>query len=127
MGSIPGSGRSPGEENGNPVWYSCLGNPMDRGALQATVHGVAKTQMRLSMHRELIKGKGISGVYTAKEERGKGYAYNLVYTLSKKCLDEGSEYCVLYTDAENPISNHVYEKMGYIQRVECEELEFIKE
>lgn len=76
--------------------------------------------------RELIKGKGISGVYTTKEERGKGYAYNLVYTLSKKCLDEGAEYCVLYTDAENPISNHVYKKMGYVQRVECEELEFIK-
>lgn len=74
--------------------------------------------------RDLIKGKAISGVYTPKEERGKGYAYNLVYTLSKKCLDEGAEYCVLYTDAENPISNHVYEKIGYVKRVECEELEF---
>ena len=39
---IPGSGRSPGEENGNPLQYSCLGNPMDRGACQAIVHGVAK-------------------------------------------------------------------------------------
>ena len=37
-GSIPGSGRSPGEGNGNPPQYSCLENPMDRGALQATVH-----------------------------------------------------------------------------------------
>ena len=74
--------------------------------------------------RTLIKGKCISGVYTPKEERGKGYAYELVYTLSKKCLDEGAEYCVLYTDAENPISNHVYEKIGYVKRVECEELEF---
>ncbi len=74
--------------------------------------------------RDLIKGKSISGVYTPKEERGKGYAYNLVYNLSKKCLDEGAEYCVLYTDAENPISNHVYEKIGYVKRVECEELEF---
>ena len=37
-GSIPGSGISPGEENGNPLQYSCLGNPMDRGAWQATVH-----------------------------------------------------------------------------------------
>ena len=41
-GSIPGSGRSPGEENGNPLHYSCLGNPMDRGTWQATVHEVAK-------------------------------------------------------------------------------------
>ena len=45
---IPGSGRSPGEGNGNPLPYSCLGNPMDRGAWQAIVHGVAKSQMQLS-------------------------------------------------------------------------------
>ena len=41
-GSIPGLGRSPGEGNGNPLQYSCLGNPMDRGPLQATVLGVTK-------------------------------------------------------------------------------------
>ena len=41
-GLIPGSGGSPGEANGNPLHYSCLGNPMDRGAWKATVHGVAK-------------------------------------------------------------------------------------
>ena len=42
-GSIPGSGRSPGGGQGNAVQYSCLENPMDRGALQATVLGVAKS------------------------------------------------------------------------------------
>ena len=42
-GSIPGLGRSPGEENGNPLQYSCLENPMDGGALRATVCGVAKS------------------------------------------------------------------------------------
>ena len=42
-GSIPGSGRSPGEGNGNPLQYSCLKNPMDRGAWQATVHGFTKS------------------------------------------------------------------------------------
>jgi len=42
LGLIPGSGRSTGEENGNPLQYSCLGNPMDRGAWQVTVYGVAK-------------------------------------------------------------------------------------
>ena len=41
-GSIPGSGRSPGEGNENPLQCSCLGNPMDRGAWQATVHGGCK-------------------------------------------------------------------------------------
>ena len=46
--SIPGSGRSPGGGNGNPIQYSCLENPMDREACQATVHGVAKSQTQLS-------------------------------------------------------------------------------
>ena len=46
-GLIPGLGRSPGEGNGNPLQYSCLENSMDRGAWQATVHGVAKSQTQL--------------------------------------------------------------------------------
>ena len=40
LGLIPGSGRSPGEGNGNPLQYSCLGNPMDRGDWRAAVHGL---------------------------------------------------------------------------------------
>ena len=44
MGSVPGSGRSPAVGNGNPFQYSCLENPMDRGAWWATVHGLAKSQ-----------------------------------------------------------------------------------
>ena len=44
VGLIPGSGRSPGEGNGNSFQYSCPGNPMDRGAWWATVHGVTKSQ-----------------------------------------------------------------------------------
>ena len=47
-GSIPGSGRSPEEGNSNPLQYSCLENPMDRGAWRATVHGVAKSWTLLS-------------------------------------------------------------------------------
>ena len=47
LGSIPGSGRSPGEGNGNPLQYSCLENPMDGGAWWATVHGVSKSWTRL--------------------------------------------------------------------------------
>ena len=45
--SIPGLGRSPGGGHGNPLQYSCLENPMDRGAWQATIHGVAKNQTQL--------------------------------------------------------------------------------
>ena len=47
-GSIPGSGRSPGKGNGNPLQYSCLENPMDREAWWATVHGVSKSWPQLS-------------------------------------------------------------------------------
>ena len=47
LGSVPGSGRSPGRGHGNPLQYSCLENPMDRGAWQATVHGVTKSRTQL--------------------------------------------------------------------------------
>ena len=50
MGSIPGSGRSLGKGNGNPLQYSCLENPLNRGAWQAIVHGVTKSQTQLSAH-----------------------------------------------------------------------------
>ena len=49
LSSIPGSGRLPGEGNGNPLQYSCLGNPMDKGVWQATAHGVAKSLPWLSV------------------------------------------------------------------------------
>ena len=48
LGSIPGSGRFPGEGDGNPLQYSLLENPMDRGAWQVVVHRVTKSWMRLS-------------------------------------------------------------------------------
>ena len=46
-GLIPGSGKSPGGEHGNPLQYSCLENPIERGAWQATVHGVTKSLTQL--------------------------------------------------------------------------------
>ena len=49
-GSVPGSGRSPGEENGNPLQCSCLGNPKDRRAWWAIVHGVSNSQTLPSAH-----------------------------------------------------------------------------
>ena len=56
LGLIPGLGRSPGEENGYPLQYSDLENSMDRGASEATVHGVGKSQIRLSdFHTRCIK------------------------------------------------------------------------
>ena len=50
LGSIPGSGRSPGEGNGNSLQYSCLENPMDGGAWWATVHGVAESDTTERLH-----------------------------------------------------------------------------
>ena len=78
-----------------------------------------------SSNRHLTKGKSIGNVYTPKEERGKGYAYNLVYRISKEFLDSGLEYCVLFTDDSNPISNHVYEKIGYERRADTTEILFV--
>ena len=52
LGSIPGSGRSPGEENDNSLQYSCLGNPMDGEAQQAAVHGITQSQAPLSTKQE---------------------------------------------------------------------------
>ena len=52
-GSISGLRRSPGEENGNPLQYSCLGNPMDRGTWWATVHGVSK-ESDMAKHKHAV-------------------------------------------------------------------------
>ena len=49
LGSIPGLGRSPGEQNGNLFQYSCLGNPIHRGAWRATAHGVVKIRTQQTM------------------------------------------------------------------------------
>ena len=72
LGSIPGSGRSPGEGHGNPLQYSCLENPMDSGAWWATVHRVTKSWTQLSARAKLlqiigsIKERSIKGGVLAK-------------------------------------------------------------
>ena len=63
-GSVPGLGRSPGEGNGNPLQYSCLENPMDREAWQATIHRVSKGWTRLSDFTFTLLG--ISAVQTGE-------------------------------------------------------------
>jgi len=60
VGSIPGLGRSPGGGNGNPLQYSCLGNPMDRGAWSITVHGVSKSGTQLSTQTIKIYVKNLN-------------------------------------------------------------------
>ena len=65
LGLIPGSGRSPREENGYSFQYSCLENPMDRGAWQAIVHRVAESQTQLkwlSIHEHICMAQGVSSI-----------------------------------------------------------------
>ena len=64
-GSIPGSGRLPGEGNGNPLQYSCLGNPMDRGAWRAMVHGGHKSWTRFSDYNQPTKMGVINNTFQA--------------------------------------------------------------
>ena len=63
--------------------------------------------------RKLDHGVAIAYVYTPAEFRGRGYAATNMYYLSKKLLDAGNEYCSLYVDKKNPLSNRAYEKVGY--------------
>ena len=80
---IPGLGRSLGEGNGNPLQYSCLENPMDRGAWWAIVHGVAKSQTQLSkrlninirIHLRSAVSKGLFITYLYKAN----YPQDLVF------------------------------------------------
>ena len=63
-GSIPGSGRRPGEGNGHPLQYSCLENPIDRRDWRATVHGVAQSRTRLKWLRICVRGSRDTRVIT---------------------------------------------------------------
>ena len=81
LSSIPGSGRNPGEGNGNPLQCSCLENPMDRGAQQVTVHGVARVRHDLATKplitsrdgsRRPVQGAAGGGVWGGHCVRGQG-------------------------------------------------------
>ena len=79
-GSIPGSGRSPGEGNGNPLQYYCLENPMDRGAWRATVYGAAKSQTRLNDFTSLHAVKTKCGTHRQHVQKDLKFKY-LLYTM----------------------------------------------
>ena len=100
--SISGSGwgRSPGEGNGNPLWHSCLENPMDRGTWQATVHRVTKSWTRLKRHSTHTGGSSgkestcnagdpgsIPGLGRSPEE---GNSYRLQYSCLENSMVRGA-------------------------------------
>ena len=59
-------------------------------------------------------GFSIATVYTPMEYRNRGYAAALIYNLSNKLIDEGAKYLSLFADVENPVSNYVYRKLGFV-------------
>lgn len=69
-------------------------------------------------------GIRISGVYTPPDWRGKGFASALVAHVSQRQLDAGRRFCFLYTDAENPVSNRIYQRIGYREVCECRQVLF---
>ena len=75
--SIFGSGRSPGVENGNPLQCSCLENSIDRGAWQATVRGVAKSQTRVSEHKHM-EASLVSGLFPIPSPSGPQLFWDIV-------------------------------------------------
>ena len=83
MDSVPGSRRAPGGGNGNgkPCQFSCLGNPMDRGAWRATVHGVAKSQTQLSTHKHNIS-RGPTEATSVFLPGSPTYSEQVTYSLS---------------------------------------------
>ncbi|MBY6037476.1 GNAT family N-acetyltransferase [Fictibacillus nanhaiensis] len=74
--------------------------------------------------RPNVKGVSVNLVYTPKELRGKGYASTCVAALSEYLLQEGYEFCTLYTDLANPTSNKIYQKIGYAPVCDYIELKF---
>ena len=63
--------------------------------------------------RKLVNGVAVSFVYSDRECRGKGYGLAVTYNLSKEYLNRGNDFCCLFVDKKNPISNAVYKKVGY--------------
>ncbi|MHA1914654.1 MAG: GNAT family N-acetyltransferase [Promethearchaeota archaeon] len=81
----------------------------------------------VSMARKAGKtphGNAVNGVYTPPSLRRKGYATECVAKLSKHLLDEGNNYCFLFTDLSNPISNSIYQKIGYYPITDVDEYRF---
>ena len=72
-------------------------------------------------------GIGINNVYTPPSLRRKGYATECVAKLSKQILEESNDYCFLFTDLSNPVSNSIYQKIGYRAVIDVDEIKFIKQ
>ena len=91
VSSAPGTGRSPGEGNGNSLQYSCLENPMDRGAWRATVRGAAKSQTQLNDFTSL----------TSYFIIGEGNGNSLQYSCLENPMDRGAWWATVHGVAKS--------------------------
>ena len=80
----------------------------------------------LNKARQLTRGVVLNEVYTPTQYRGRGYAQSNVYLASKTFLEEGNQYCCLFVDKKNPISNRVYQKIGYKNIGACDSYKWEK-
>jgi predicted GNAT family acetyltransferase len=74
--------------------------------------------------RQLPRGRAVGPVYTPPYLRGKGYATACVALLSQIILEKGNDYCALFTDLENPVSNSIYQRIGYRPICDFREIKF---
>jgi predicted GNAT family acetyltransferase len=105
--SVEAEGMDPEEAEKN----AALPLPQTRQLMLWEVDGVAVSMAGFTGRTP--NGIRVAWVYTPMENRGKGFAGACVAALSQKLLDDGRKYCFLYTDLNNPTSNHVYQTIGY--------------
>jgi uncharacterized protein len=105
--SVDAEGMDPGQARE----AAALPLPHSRRVLLWEVEGTAVSMAGFA--GPTPNGIRVAWVYTPPENRGKGFAGACVAALSQKLLDDGRKFCFLYTDLANPISNHVYQKIGY--------------
>ena len=96
---------------------------VDRGMMYILEDGGQPVSMAGSS-RQMPHGRAVGPVYTPPYLRGKGYATACVALLSRLILEKGNDYCALFTDLENPISNSIYQKIGYYLICDFREFKF---
>ena len=127
-GLIPGLGRSPGEGNGNPLQYSCLENPMDRGAWRATVYELARVGHNLATRLLLLHSGGsdsrestcnagdpcsISG---SERSLGEGNGNSLQYSCLENPMDRGAWWATVHGIAESDMTERRHFHLHFFSR-----------
>ena len=99
---------------------------MQNGDLFLWVNEAGEPVAMAAKARPTRHGITVNLVYTPPEQRGRGYATACVAALSQLLLDDGYQFCTLFTDLSNPVSNHIYEKIGYTVVADFHEYYFVE-